>query len=462
MVDRIQRGSDLSAIANYARSSSALTGGGGLTPANTYQINQLDAVRKLGPLGLNSPSSDTVAQWVSNRLTQSSEVKISTAARIQSGLADFQTQLQNLSKNKNPLQVQSAQPDVLSAKATRGGALRSSISVEVTQLAQSQQIQSRNFSVAEAQIGTGRLSIQRLGLGLTPIADPITLNITPQNNTLAGIAQAINGSSATIRANVARDNAGSRLVLSGNLTGQDQGFLLQVEDDDGNNADELGLSALNFDPRRGQAALRVAQDAKLTLDQRELSNPNNQFIDQSSNLNLDVQSVGSTSLRFSLDTASLSNNFVGLVDGYNRFRDVLGGLSDAKANQLRQEIGDGLLNLSTGQGITKLSISDLGFTQDAAGKLTLNTTRLNQQLQAQPEAVNTLLNQMSERISARVDAAMNERTRFVGLQQGARGASWGAASAFSGVGSAIPSTSFPFNFKAQVGVLQYLRVAQFS
>ncbi|MGL6040274.1 MAG: hypothetical protein ACRC01_03640, partial [Deefgea sp.] len=153
MLDRINRSANLSSIANYARSSSVRGGGGGLSVAEIYKINQLDSVRKIGALGLASSSSDIGAQVLSKRFGSSSDVKISSAARIQSTLAEFKTQLQELNPLSNPLKVQSAQPELVNAKPIQGGKIQSAVSIEVKQLAQSQQIQTRNFTPEEAEVG---------------------------------------------------------------------------------------------------------------------------------------------------------------------------------------------------------------------------------------------------------------------------------------------------------------------
>ena len=185
MLDRIQRSTDLSSIANYARSSPVRGGGGGLSAAEIYQINQLDAVRKISAFGFGSISSDIGAQVLSQRFMASSDVKISAAARTQSSLAEFKTQLQQLTQASNPLKVQSAQPQLINATPIQGGKLQSALSLEVKQLAQGQQIQSRNFAPTELEIGTGKLVLQRASLSAggeaTLIGTAVTINITSQN-----------------------------------------------------------------------------------------------------------------------------------------------------------------------------------------------------------------------------------------------------------------------------------------
>jgi flagellar hook-associated protein 2 len=467
MLGRIQRSSDLSSIANYARSTPVRGGGSGLSAAETYQINQLNAVRKLSALGLNSASSDIAAQQLSKRFGSSSEVKISAAARTQASLAEFKSKLQEQTVSRNPLKVQSSQPELITAKPTQGGLLLPALSLEIKQLAQSQQIQTRNFSPSEAQIGTGKLLIQRASAGTAPIGEPVTINITDQNNTLAGIAQAINGSGASIRAEVLRDRAGSRLELTGKATGQEQGFVIQALDNDGNDSDDAGLSALNFDLRKGQVATRVAQDAKLTIDARDVMSTDNQFEDKISNIQVQLLGQGSVALSFSRDTDTVTKNFAGVVERYNQVRESLLGNIDAAASRVRSQLSDSVANLSVGKGLARLEIADIGLSRDASGKLYLNETQLSQQALAQPESVNELLNLMSEKLETQVNAAMNTQNSFANVWRGLRASAGLATNQV--VSSLLPSTSSrenlsqqPLNSRVMAGVMQYIAIAQYQ
>ena len=49
-------------------------------------------------------------------------------------------------------------------------------------------------------------------------------------------------------ASIVNDANGSRLVMNSSATGAANGFRVQATDDDGNNVDNAGLSALAYDP----------------------------------------------------------------------------------------------------------------------------------------------------------------------------------------------------------------------
>ena len=74
--------------------------------------------------------------------------------------------------------------------------------------------------------------------------------------------------------------ASSRLVLRG-ADGAENSVRITATDDDGNNTDAAGLSALSFDPAatagtgRNLSQTQAAQDAKYTLDGLALTSPTN-------------------------------------------------------------------------------------------------------------------------------------------------------------------------------------------
>ncbi|MGL6040562.1 MAG: flagellar filament capping protein FliD, partial [Deefgea sp.] len=227
-----------------------------------------------------------------------------------------------------------------------------------------------------------------------------------------------------------------------------------------NDGDDVGLSALNFDPSKGQVANRVAQDAKLTIDARDVTSAVNQFADKTSNLQLQLAGVGSATLTVARDVDALTKNFSDLVERYNQTRGALLGVGDAK---VRSQLSDSVANLSVGKGLSQLVSADIGLSRDSTGKLYLNEMRLSQQALAQPESVNDLFNLMSEKLSAQVSSSMNVQGDFANVLRGLRES--GAGSVLnSSVASLLQSTganfSLPLNARAAAGVLQYSTIAQ--
>jgi flagellar hook-associated protein 2 len=107
--------------------------------------------------------------------------------------------------------------------------------------------------------GTLRIDIGRWAddlSGFTPKDGSTTVDIVigPGEDSLAQISAKINNTAGLgVRASVVNDAGGARLVLQSRSTGADNGFRVQVVDDDGVANDDAGLSRLAYDPQNGAA-----------------------------------------------------------------------------------------------------------------------------------------------------------------------------------------------------------------
>ncbi|MBM5571994.1 MULTISPECIES: flagellar filament capping protein FliD [Deefgea] len=477
MLSTIGTRTDWSAVRNNAIASPAQAGGGGLSATQIYQINQLDAVRKIGPSALSASASYFSPQNNSSfNPGGSSDVRLSAAARTQSSLAEFKKTLETVTLNLTaPLQAQvsssvsssisNSDAKVLSAKALQGGKTQAALDIEVQQLAQSQQIQSKNFTPADVTVGTGKLTIQSGELtatgGQVSGGRVVTITIDGRNNTLAGIAEAINRSDAKVSAQVVRDASGSRLQLTGQETGAANAFTVSVQDgDDNNNTDESGLSALRFDAV-STPPNRLAQDAKLRIGERDVIAQSNTVSDSSSNLQLQLFTEGKASVALSRDSAAVTSKAVDLVANYNKVREQLLAIDDSSARRELKNLDDSFKGLSVNTGGERLVSADLGLSRDVTGKLFINETRLSQQALSKPEASNDLINTAVDKLSTQLNASLNERGSLVStikVIRDSRGVQAGVSSLLQSFGS---GGDIMLNRRATGGIQQYLLVAGF-
>ena len=119
-------------------------------------------------------------------------------------------------------------------------ALPANYAVEVAQLAQSQKLTSGAFAAPDTVVGIGTLTV---AVG----SEAFNIEITDQNNTLAGIRGAINDAleNTGVSATIVSADAGSYLILSGEKTGVANSMVITQAGGDG------GLSALEYDPGNG-------------------------------------------------------------------------------------------------------------------------------------------------------------------------------------------------------------------
>lgn len=340
--------------------------------------------------------------------------QISALSQLRSGLTGFSTALTNLvSGGSLSTQPVSSDTSVLGVSLLPGANLNGlSASVEVRQLATAQVVSSASVADKTAAFGKGTLTIT-LGTmaydaggvptGITPKAGatPVTVTIGDGQNSLEGIASAINAAKAGVTATVITDSTGSRLSIKG-ATGAEQGFTVDVAED----ASAPGLSALAFNSGAQPMTLNGrSQDAKVALDGVEVLRASNSFSDLIPGVKLDLVKAapGQTiALTTSRPTASLAQAVNDFVATYNELIGVLKtetalesgvlradtGVKDM-ARQMRELTSRNLFE--TGAIGDPKTLAQLGVSTNRDGTLSVNATTLQAALTNSGAAVERIL-----------------------------------------------------------------------
>ncbi len=194
------------------RSMASLTGSTG-TVSSTGIGSGLDVNGLVGQLvAAERSTEDKRLTRVDTKLT----TELTAVSQLKGSLSAFQQSLAAL-KSADKLAARTAQVDdekVFTASVT-SSASQGSYDIEVEQLAKAAQLASKPFvGGASSTVGTGTLT---LSLG----SANLSVNIDSNNNTLAGIRDAINKASGNpgIRATIVNAVDGAHLVLSGSKTG---------------------------------------------------------------------------------------------------------------------------------------------------------------------------------------------------------------------------------------------------
>jgi flagellar hook-associated protein 2 len=154
----------------------------------------------------------TIAQQQQTQLTN----QTTALNTLESQLQALQTAVEALSDPAgqfNSLGATSSDPSLLLASAT-AGAPQGNHTVTISNLATTSSEYSAELASSSAPTNTGAFQIQ-VGSGT-----PVTINVNSTNNTLSGIAAAINSSGAGVTANVVSDANGARLSIVSNTSGQ--------------------------------------------------------------------------------------------------------------------------------------------------------------------------------------------------------------------------------------------------
>jgi flagellar hook-associated protein 2 len=354
--------------------------------------------------------------------TQASyQADLSAYSSIQGALASLQTAAQGLTV---PSQLQSisatvGDTSVLTATAN-SQAVAGSYAVTVNTLAQSQKLVSTGFANTTSVVGTGTLTFQfgtynSSGNTFTPNGTTAAASVTfdSSNNTLAGIAGAINAAGVGVTATVVNDGSsnGNRLVVTSNATGLSNSMQITVADADANNTDASGLSQLAFDPTaaagsgQNMSQTVAAQNATLSIDGISVSKPTNTITDaiQGVTLNLNKAVPGTpTTLSLASNSSGLQSALSSFVSAYNNLNSGMATMTaydsssstagplqgDPTAQSIEVRIRAVLSQALPSGALTTLEQVGLGFQKD--GSLTLDTTKLNAAVAANPNSITSL------------------------------------------------------------------------
>jgi flagellar hook-associated protein 2 len=327
------------------------------------------------------------------------------SARI-SGLAEISGAIDNFASALSALiaggtlstQPTVSEPSLIGAKAVPGARLGSlSAELEVIQLAKSQTLESARLPARTDPVGQGTLT-------LTTAGGSFDIVIGAGNDSLDGLANAINGANAGVTASVVTDANGARLVLKGG-TGAAAAFSLSVPD-----ATATGLERFAFGPSvtGGMTQAQAAQDAIVRLDGVEVSRRTNSFSDLIPGVQIDLKKAQPgtlVSLGASRPKAEIEQGMGDFVSAYNELAKLLadatkmgvggdGGplRNDVGVREMKRKLGELASSALTVSGNGPHTLAEIGIRTNRDGTLSLDSFRLKAALSEFPDAVEALFN----------------------------------------------------------------------
>ncbi len=328
-------------------------------------------------------------QPVETRIAQKevrAQAKLSAFGSLKSALSDFRDKLDIMKSADKFLQrkASSGNEDAFTVTAT-GSALPASYDVEVVQLARAQKLTSGAFAGADAQVGTGDLSIF---VG----SESMLLTVTSENNTLADIADAINTSQNNpgINASIVNASSGSYLILTSDKTGTGQPITITQSGGDG------GLAALEWDPLNGNTSLTesiAAQDAQIRIDGFDVVSQTNDFDTAIDGVTISIlsETLGTTErLLVENDEEEARKLVSDFVESYNALIDTFDSLTeydaesglgapllgDASIRGIRDQVRRELSNAVSDIDAPFAMLTDVGIETQLDGKLEINEQKL--------------------------------------------------------------------------------------
>jgi flagellar hook-associated protein 2 len=245
-------------------SSSALSGSGTLSSAGIGSgldvngiVSKLMAIERQP---INQIDANTTAV----------QAEITAYGTLKGSLSSLQTAVQTLTSASTYAATKTSVADTTQLSATSDStAAVGNHTVQVTQLATTEKLQSAPFASATDSIGTGTLTFDfgtystdatsgATSFALNTNKKSVSVTIPSGSDSLNSIADAINAAKAGISATVLNDGTSNYLSFSPLDGGSANSLRISVQDADGNNSDASGLSRLAFDKTSGSTTGNVS------------------------------------------------------------------------------------------------------------------------------------------------------------------------------------------------------------
>ena len=346
------------------------------------------------------------------------QAQLSAFGSLKGALSTLQTSAKALTNSAtfNGFRASLADSTLASVSAS-ANATAGKHEIEVLTLAQSQKIKSENFAETSTTLGSGTLTIafgtyhEDGNFIANPDKTPQAITIDADQSSLAGVRDAINHANAGVTASIVNDGSGHRLVIASNDTGLSNAMQITVNDADGNDTDNAGLSQLAYDASTGGVTnlseTVAAQNATLTIDGIAISKASNTISDALEGVTLNLLKAdpgNQTSLSITRDTGSTQKAVEAFIKGFNDLNQTINSLSSYDAANQKGSIltGDSTVRTVQSQmrrlltsafpadvgGFSTLSQIGVSFQKD--GTLALDSSKFNEALQASPEGIESL------------------------------------------------------------------------
>lgn len=286
----------------------------------------------------------------------------------------------------NSPSINTSTEDYLSATAS-GTADVGSYQVTVVDLAQQQKDVSQGYAdKTSATFGTGSLNLTVAG-----VSNSITIDST--NNSLEGIAEAINDSDLGVQATIINDGTASpyRLILTGENVS------------DSFSLDSSGLSG-GTDANLAMTNTQVGQQAHIIVDGIDVYSDSNSVDSSLPGLSLELfqadQNV-STTVNVSADKDVTKEKIQEFVDAYNGVINYIAEQksadwgNDSAFRSIKRRLQDMLISQQSGGG-SFTTLSQIGFETQRDGTISVNSTTLSDALTDDYEGVISLFSGTSD------------------------------------------------------------------
>lgn len=318
-------------------------------------------------------------------LTRAHQAKVSTLAQARSDLDSFADSLEALTSDGTLRSQPAVSDDTAIAISTKAGTLLGNFSGEiiVQTLAKAQTVYSEQLASSSSSIGQGALT---LSVG----SQAFSITVDSSNDSLDGLASAINAAGSGVTAKVVNDAGQYRLVLKGE-SGAAKAFELSVDASAPTSLQRFSSSAMTT----GQSA----SDATFTVDGVAYQRPSNSFDDVIPGMALTLKKadpLAAISISAVRPTDVIRQTLTDFVSVFNTMKKDVEAARKANNGSPALRVFERQLNgfialPVTSHGEVK-SLADVGIATNRDGTLSIDAARLEAALRDNPDAVEAIFN----------------------------------------------------------------------
>lgn len=382
----------------------------------------------ISSLGIGSGvlTSDLVDQLVAaerrpaevrlDRRAERSEALISAYGKLRSAVTELRLPMRQLGSADAMKSFSATSSGAnIDVSVDAGKANRGSYSLDVKSLAQAQALASRDvFADRDAtSVGQGTMVLQ--------VGDKTTnITIDSTNDTLQGLANAINESGAGVSAGVIDTGNGFQLVMSADETGEANAVNISVTE----NAAAPGLGRFTFDTTdpenlNGMRQTIDAADAVMEINGVEIRRPTNTIESVVDGLTFNLTGIGASTVKVEQNTGAVAERVQAFVDKFNELQNTIRELSsfdsetgkgsiltgDSTVRNIQNQLKGVLTNIIPGlENAGVRSLADVGISTDFRnGELQFDSQIFQQKLRENPDDVTALFAEQGRASDSQVE-----------------------------------------------------------
>lgn len=339
--------------------------------------------------------------------------KISSLGKLLNSLEELKTSIKGIKTESSKIMKSEVSDEGILTATASSSASKGTYHVRVDRTAKYHTLYSKTYTAENSVVGTGSLTI-RIGDNIG-----VKIDIPESRNTLSRIKDALNASDADINSSILKEASGYRLVISAKDSGDGNKINITVSDDDLNNSDSNGLSALAYDVNtaRNMTESSPPYNAVLFADNSFYEKTTNKVTDAITGISMELLKEDDrfpVYITVSEDQNSLIfEKLDSFIEAYNNTIKLTDELQGAKGTLKRDSSVGYLKNAMTDiqtKTYNNSTLKSLGFKFDTQDVMSLDIGKIQSAMLSNlgniTDALNTLASELETTVNSYIDSVI--------------------------------------------------------